>query len=452
MLRLIHKLIGRTIVKKNKRNGKIFTNKDLIASLFGIIIVIVFVFVSVLVKKSPLNFELFFDIKTFVTIVVAFILNSLVILITKHFKKKYEDPNKLIEDYNRLCSIYCREKFLYYTNSEKSDFETGRHFSQVTVIKDDAGDKYAFPVVDVIKIKGKNLIINDDNQRMYSLPPYALSNIEHIKSVYEFSNTYNNIMIRVEDVKDNQGSVILSTSRTQYFYSLMTNRSMDYKYKNISIRDMYEQGPFINPLKQSVLSNHLGYNGYIKTKDDKFAFIFRHNKVSIGKNTMQNSVGSSLKVKHALNNEHMFTIEGIESAIREEIVDELKLKNIHNFKDRKTEIFSDFSFENAVLYFYRDLVEGGKPQFMFYTRLNIDSSELAKAFSFGNKKSNVANNKKNPLCNVDGYKLFFVDKDKMRDIYLAPDCMVINGKPYKCMPSAAATHIMMLEYLKNENS
>lgn len=439
-------------MKRNKKIGKIFTNKDLITSLLGIIIVVVFVLISVLVKKNPLSYEVFFDVKTFVTLAVAFILNSLVISITKHFRKKFEDPNKLIEDYNKLCSIYCREKLMDYENSTKANWQIGREFSGINKHKDLDKDKYVFPVVDRIKIKGKKLILNDDNEKMYSLPPFALSNMDQITTVHGFSKTYNNLMIRVEDIQANQNSVTISTSRTQYYYSLMTNRAMDFKYKDISIRDMYEQGPFLNSLSKSALSNHLGFNGYVETNDEKFVFIFRHNNVSIGKNTMQNSVGASLKAKYALNNEHKLTTKGIENSIKEEIIDELKLKNIKGFEERKDNIFSDFSFENSVLYFYRDLVEGGKPQLMFYTKLNISSSELAEAFSDKSKKMKVIKNKKKNNCTVDGYKLFFVDKNKMQDIYLAPNCMVINGKPYKCMPSVAATHIMMLEYLKNENS
>jgi hypothetical protein len=436
-------------VKINKRFGKIFTNKDLITSLLGSIIVVVFVLVSLLIKKNPLSYEVFFDIKTFVTLAVAFILNSLVIAITRHFRKKFEDPNKLIEDYNKLCSIYCREKLLVYENSTKADLQIGRDFSGINKDKDFEKDKYTFPAVDILRIKGKKLIINDDNEKMYSLPPFALSNMDQITTVHGFSKTYNNLMIRVEDIQENQDSVTISTSRTQYYYSLMTNRAMDYKYNDISIRDMYEQGPFLNSLSKSVLSNHLGFNGYVETSDEKFVFIFRHKKVSIGKNTMQNSVGASLKAKYALNNEHKLTIKGIENAIKEEIIDELRLNNIKGFNERKNNIFSAFSFENSVLYFYRDLVEGGKPQLMFYTQLHISSSELATTFYDKSKKrKNIKNKKKNK---VDGYKLFFVDKDKMQDIYLAPNCIVINGKPYKCMPSVAATHIMMLEYMRNDS-
>ncbi len=436
-------------MKINKRFGKIFTNKDLITSLLGSIIVVVFVLVSLLIKKNPLSYEVFFDIKTFVTLAVAFILNSLVIAITRHFRKKFEDPNKLIEDYNKLCSIYCREKLLVYENSTKADLQIGRDFSGINKDKDFEKDKYTFPAVDILRIKGKKLIINDDNEKMYSLPPFALSNMDQITTVHGFSKTYNNLMIRVEDIQENQDSVTISTSRTQYYYSLMTNRAMDYKYNDISIRDMYEQGPFLNSLSKSVLSNHLGFNGYVETSDEKFVFIFRHKKVSIGKNTMQNSVGASLKAKYALNNEHKLTIKGIENAIKEEIIDELRLNNIKGFNERKNNIFSAFSFENSVLYFYRDLVEGGKPQLMFYTQLHISSSELATTFYDKSKKrKNIKNKKKNK---VDGYKLFFVDKDKMQDIYLAPNCIVINGKPYKCMPSVAATHIMMLEYMRNDS-
>ncbi len=43
--------------------------------------------------------------------------------------------------------------------------------------------------------------------------------------------------------------------------------------------------------------------------------------------------------------------------------------------------------------------------------------------------------------------MILVKKDELSDIFLAPDCFVINGKAYKATPSAVATHKMLTDYL-----
>lgn len=69
-------------------------------------------------------------------------------------------------------------------------------------------------------------------------------------------------------------------------------------------------------MKESPFSNHLGFNGIVRTADNKIIFVKRSDKVSIGKGTLGNSIGASLKTEYALDNNGEFTQEGLIQAIK----------------------------------------------------------------------------------------------------------------------------------------
>ena len=82
----------------------------------------------------------------------------------------------------------------------------------------------------------------------------------------------------------------------------------------------------------SVLSNHIGFNGFIESSDCYIGFIYRGKDVSIGKATWATSIGASLKAKYALDQHFTFSVERLYKGILSEIEDELKIKNSHNLK------------------------------------------------------------------------------------------------------------------------
>ena len=71
-----------------------------------------------------------------------------------------------------------------------------------------------------------------------------------------------------------------------------------------------------------------------------------------------------MKVKYCYDDERHLTTEGIYNAIKEEIYDELK---IH--------LDDSIHLTETIFAFYRDLVEGGKPQFLFYLKLEKLTSQ-----------------------------------------------------------------------------
>lgn len=138
-----------------------------------------------------------------------------------------------------------------------------------------------------------------------------------------------------------------------------------------TIRKIFELGLYIRPLNVSRMSNHLGFNGFVMKKDGKIPFIKRSDNLSIGKKMLATSIGASLKTKYAVGHDSdmLFTKKSLGWAILGEIKDKLTLKSIH---------VTDEEAADSIFAFYRDLVECGKPQFLFFLKLDISSQELEK--------------------------------------------------------------------------
>ncbi len=439
-------------MKKRRKVARIFSSTENVRILLGTVLMIVLALVFVLVGET-FTIADFIEISTFSAIVIAFLFDSIIKKIAAHFRKGGEDENKLTTDYDKLVGKYSRVTSFVCVENEGADDRNRQVGRKITGCKfkskkQEDVDKFVLPVCDKIPLKNKKIEIYDDNQKMYEPCSYVWEHMDLLSKIHEFSYKYNNTNIRVDRIIEDEETVLIKTSRTKYFYSLMTNRSMDYQINDISYREMFEEGPFLRELENSTLSNHLGFNGYVETEDGKFVFVVRHDRATIGKNMIQNSIGASLKTKYALDENKKLTVAGIMNAIQNEIIDELKLEKLADFASRKGAIFRNFSFRENVLYFYRDVVEGGKPQLMFYAKLPIHSDELLSVYT---EKKAKRNTDAEIYTLVDGHQLVLVNREDLGKIYLAPDAMVINGKAYQAMPSSVASHSMLMEYLNSEN-
>ena len=104
--------------------------------------------------------------------------------------------------------------------------------------------------------------------------------------------------------------------------------------------------------------------------------------------------------------------------------------------------------KGSIFAFYRDLVEGGKPQFLLY-------------YKFGNKKLDVKFNKDGyesclkqdkSTAMIDGTKYAFLTIDQLKQAYITQDEIFISGlkKKYKMTPSAVASVVMLLGAMRKE--
>ena len=380
-----------------------------------VLILAVPVILVIIYKKSTntLTFESLFDIKTFVAIIIAFICQSISIAIVNIIERHFEDANKLTTNYKQLIKNYSRTKLL--------------SFNQVL-----------FPI-EILQFRTKNEdsfdLAFDHSHALnsYELPKQIAAQSSYLMNAHKHSEIYNRLNIRLDDLIVDGGKTKLIYSQTYYFDSMITNRVMDFKMENgKTVREIYEPGPFLKPLNKSKFSNHLGFNGFIELSDKKIIFVLRDKDLSIGKNTLACSIGASLKSEYALDDNLQFTKEGLNQAIIKEIKDELNI-NIAETVDITSSIFT----------FCRDVLEGGRPQFLFYYKLsNLSSTEFLNQFQTRNKEDERYRKK------IDGSKFIFLTTDELQKCKILPDKIVLtNNDTYKMMPLASGSIALLVNHI-----
>ena len=377
--------------------------------------------IFVLVKLGFVKNSQIIDPTIFSTVIIASLVLIVVNFIRKCIYNKLEDYLKLEQNYPSLIKKYSKNKLVKFDNN-------------------------IIPVVKVCGLLGKRIVVEDHKESFYNVPKMVAENYEELIGAHLTSKVYNNNMIKVNSWRDEGDCFKIVTERTTYFDSLVTNRVMDYKFHgNLSVRELYESGPYLRDLEESALSNHLGFNGMIESSDGYFPLVLRKKDVSIGKKTYGNSIGASLKIKYALESaESSFEESGIYNSIANEIKDEMGIE-----EDVKPEIICA----------YRDLVEGGKPQLFFYYKSKLTRDEITEKFSYkGIKKKPlsrvVSKNQKLEVAMLkDGNKLEWITKeDLMKNTEVFADYVntVVDGKSrsLKMMPSASACMVFLIDYLK----
>ena len=351
-------------------------------------------------------------ILSFLAVAVCGLLASIVL---KFVISKTEDAMKISDDYVELVNKYPLEDIFKYVNSVNVEL----NFPEVLL------------ACRKIKEVPFNIFIDNSNKdNRYQLPKQIEENSEKLFNAHSASIIYNNINLRLDDFEfdKDKNEMKLLYSKTTYYDSLLTNRVMDYPFRgNRTIREMFEPGPLMSTLSESRLSNHIGFNGFIETADGYYIFVKRANNLSIAKNTLSTSVTK----------DRTMTLEGISNAIKSEIRDELKIEI-----DKDTGISQDLS--KSIFAFYRELSEGGKPQFLFYHKLqNLKKAEVENNF----KKSinEGEDNKKKAI--EDGIKLEFFTIDELFKGELKINSITIRDKKYPLVPTISFSIACLLSSL-----
>lgn len=411
-------------IKKLKLLLKIL-QKDKLQFIFGLGFII-----FVLVKYKEVEFISLIDFSIIISFILVYILTMIISISSKTLTNRLEDHIKLDRDYDKLMRRYPLDKFVVYKNKSNKN-KLFRKRVETTEIDEYT---YKFAIIIENEIKTKNIRIIDDKSKKYIQPEFIKEHFKKLMSAHSTSDIYNQMNIRLDKIEETNNNINLYTSRTMYFDSLVTNRAMDFELGNkLSIREILNPGPYVEPLESSVLSNHLGFNIYIKTNDNKIIFVNRNMNVSIGKGTLGSSVGASLKIRYCVDEKYNFNTHGIKKAVMEEMKDELGIN----------EDCYEFSLNKNLIAIYRDLIEGGKPQFLFYIEIDKSEIEVKNLFEINLKKEN----KKYDTI-VDGDRLIFLDLNK--DFYLSPDLIFIENKKYFVLPSVSGTLAYLLEYIKNK--
>lgn len=402
-------------------------HNGLIMIVSGTILFVVSIKASILgnVKPELIDWTIFFSI------VATILLEWCTGILKNILLNRLEDQVKLENDYKKIIFKYRKENFIKYDNSEAAHCNL-----QILSKKNENKMVVTFPTVYEHSLQGKKIVICDSPD-MYSLPAIIDEHFQDIFSAHDASHVYNQLHIRVNDWVIKPDSIFqITTSRTTYYSSLVTNRAMDYQWNKLSVRELLEYGPFLHSLKESQLSNHLGFNGFIESSDGYIPFIKRSRNLSIGKSTYGCSVEASLKVQYALNAEKQLTTDGIIQAIQYEIMDELHIPS---------SALEKFHCEKNMIAAYRDVVEGGKPQLLFYMRSIWTKKQVEEHFKSTSKP------KKNSAREVkllqDGNRILWIARNELKECALMPDCLIYKGKKYKMVPSTSASIVMLIKYL-----
>lgn len=409
-------------------------------SLYYIFLAILLFVIYKSLSPGQAGIEGLLDLPLMMGLLIAFVGAKVSEKIERIFRGKLEDHSKLTTDYGALIAKYARcPDMIRYKNNNKANYVKGRRYTSADRVNGESndGDEYVFPVIGEQFLQGRAFIIKD-SKAQYVLPDRLNKHYDRIMAAHRYSKTYNQLCIRLDDCLVTGDRVELMTSRTTYFDSLVTNRAMDFPWAyNTTNRELYCPGPFFPTLIESKLSNHLGFNGFVETKDGYIVFVLRSEHLSTEKGVLGNSIQASLKTKYALDDDGYFTPEGLEKGIMLEIYDELKVEA------------SDYEFclDENIIAFYRDLVEGGKPQLLFYVHLEIEAAKVKERFYKGLKGSSSKEQNVIDRLSVDGRKLVFINKEELDSLYIAPDIVVYGPRVYRIVPGAASALVMLIRHL-----
>lgn len=411
-----------------KRRIHKFLNCKGIEIIYALILILVFYVTDTYILKKEFNFGHYFELKLATSISATYFIAVLFKVIANKIEMSIEDGLKLTTEYTDLVNQYKNDI------SRMVSYKKNICDYIMTQLDEISPEYDTYPIIiEFYNDKSKKIIVEDNKEKEHKLPLVAESNFTEIFSVHKHSKVFNSLNIRLDDINHDQENVILKTSRTTYFNSLVTNRAMDHDFgSKLTVRKCFEFGPSISNLKNSLLSNHIGFNGFVITSDNKMAFVKRFNNVSIGKGIIGCSFGASLKSKYALNPDGLMTLETFENAIKCELYDELGLAEQHY----------DFSLNNNLVCIYRDLVEGGKPQLLLKIYTSLSAQELEEAFNRKATQTKYLNRN----FEMDGSKIIFAD---LSDVYVSLNQISIKSKnkrkKYVTIPAISSSIAMTLE-------
>lgn len=403
----------------NKRARK-FLNANVIKAAFLLVLLILILWKS----RDLITKEDILDSGVIISFLFLFVCEILAEVLARHVKRRTEDAAKLTENYEGLVKRYCVD------------------IPNMVHIPGDEVEKIPIPVICDVSRKISDspfvfsLVMDEDasgNPMKYDLPTQIAQHSQEIMEAHSSSDVFDNINLRLNKLEAMMGHIELHYGYTTYYDSLLTNRAMDFEFgENRTIRETYEPGPMINSPEQSKLSNHIGFNGFVELSDGKIIFLQRDGDLSIAKRMWSQSVGAALKTKYCLNKDHVFTEEGLGKAIAQEIKNELFLP------EQK-----DVDYVSTIFAFYRDLVEGGKPQFLFYLKEpNMDSKAFEENFR-SRLKENKEKVKKAKL--IDGTEFRYYTVEELRNAEYGMNYMKIGKDEMRMMPSSIASIMMLLD-------
>ena len=290
--------------------------------------------------------------------IVGFLFSTMILYIIKIISSNFEDILKVNCNTEELLEIY---------NGDKS--------YKKEVLLNNTKAEVAYADTYINKNNKKFTVVDDPNKQL-ELDDFILENYSTIIQAHTNSRKINGETIRLDKFEEKENECIFYLSRSTYLNHLVTNRAIDFiLFDNITLRDIYEYGPTINPYEKSKMSNHVGINGLVFLSDGNILVPRRKRSATISKNKITSSIATKLNPskdgKKEVDANHLFY---------QNIIDSLSARLKMKLEDLNTENV-DVNF----LGFGQSLYEAGKPQFYYsvvlkdidtkkYYELNMDET------------------------------------------------------------------------------
>lgn len=286
--------------------------------------------------------------------VIGFLFSTMFLYIFKVILARFEDVLKVSCDTDYILKIY---------NGDPSYRKTLRK----------GNTEVSFAYADSLINKGYKFKVVDDKEKFLELDEFIMNNYELIFSAHTGSVKINSTTIRLDDFKLEGDECTVYLSRSTVFNHLVTNRAIDFAlFEGLTLRDVYEYGPKINPYCKSKMSNHIGINALVFLSDGRLLVPRRNNVSTISKNQITSSIAVKLNFPASsdeISSEYLFY---------RNIIDNLGAR-----VKLDTSTLDLDKIDVKFLGFGQNLYEGGKPQFYYAVFLNdIDTEKYLHINTF----------------------------------------------------------------------
>lgn len=352
----------------------------------GKYILSIFVCVGLLSAFGVLNQGLISDV---ISIAIGFLVSNLLLGLMKVILGNFEDAVKVTGDTEKLLTIYPGTKKTVTYN----------------------GTEGYVAYSEVIVNEGYKFSVQDDENSVYTLPDFVGDNFVDLFVAHARSTKRNFVTIRLDGFeKTGANEYAIRTGRSTYYNHLLTNRACDYRIEDdLTLRDLYEFGPKISPIEQSVMSNHIGVNGLVYLSDGELLIPRRKNDSTISKNMITSSIATMLLFPGdgKIDEEYL-----LKTCVQDALVSRVKF-NPEWLKTKTVQV--------EFLGFGQNLYEVGKPQ--FYYAVHIPDLTRAEYLSylrehFNDKKSKVDVDRCIYVVKTDTLKFHTDDELKFERYYL----------------------------------
>lgn len=291
------------------------------------------------------------------------LLSSVALYILKVILGRFEDMLKINFDTNVLLKTYKKE-----TDDGKNCYK-----KSITLAKETS---QTFAYDDVLIVKDPSILfkVEDHPTKMFQPDAFITENYDRIFAAHSGSAIANFDTVRMDDFNPETNTFYLS--RSTYFNHLVTNRAVDYElFEGISLRNIYEFGPRLNPLSQTKMSNHVGINALVFLSDGRLLVPQRKADSTISKNKVTSSIAVMLTFPKAYENDPKNAFITAKYLLCDNII-----KNLSDRAKLLEDDIDESKTDVRFLGFGRNIYEGGKPQMYFAVKLNnIDTKKYFEA-------------------------------------------------------------------------